>query len=104
MDFRKIITKMRDLDPTTPGQDLEHFTQLAESTGISLGAKEVVTEAAKPDFLDMDKDGDKKEPMKKAAKDAKKKKEVKEAKDEDKMPTKAHIMKMCKDGKSKAEI
>ena len=78
---------MRDLDPTTPGQDLEHFTQLAESTGISLGAKEVVTEAkkdskvkeaAKPDFLDMDKDGDKKEPMKKAAKDAKKKKEVKE--------------------------
>ena len=104
MDFRKIITKMRDLDPTTPGQDLEHFSTLAESTGISLGAKEVVTEAAKPDFLDMDKDGDKKEPMKKAAKDAKKKKEVKEAKDEDKMPTKAHIMKMCKDGKSKAEI
>jgi len=29
-----------------------------------------VDEAAKPDFLDMDKDGDKKEPMKKAAKDA----------------------------------
>ena len=28
---------------------------------------------AKPDFLDLDKDGDKKEPMKKAAKDAKKK-------------------------------
>ena len=28
----------------------------------------------KPDFLDLDKDGDKKEPMKKAAKDAKKKK------------------------------
>ena len=26
---------------------------------------------AKPDFLDVDKDGDKKEPMKKAAKDAK---------------------------------
>ena len=89
MDFRNIIKKMREIDPTTPGQDLEHFTQLAESTGIALGAKEVVTEAkkdskvkeaAKPDFLDMDKDGDKKEPMKKAAKDAKKKKEpVKEA-------------------------
>ena len=28
-----------------------------------------VDEAAKPDFLDMDKDGDKKEPMKKAIKD-----------------------------------
>ena len=33
-------------------------------------------EAPKPDFLDMDKDGDKKEPMKKAVKD----KEEKEAK------------------------
>ena len=29
-----------------------------------------IDEAAKPDFLDVDKDGDKKEPMKKAAKDA----------------------------------
>ena len=28
-------------------------------------------EAAKPDFLDLDKDGDKKEPMKKAVKDKK---------------------------------
>lgn len=33
-----------------------------------------VAEAAKPDFLDMDKDGNKKEPMKKAIKDKKKKK------------------------------
>jgi hypothetical protein len=31
-----------------------------------------LTETAKPDFLDLDKDGDKKEPMKKAAKEAKK--------------------------------
>lgn len=104
MDFRKIITKMRDLDPTTPGQDLEHYSTLAESTGISLGAKEVVTEASKPDFLDMDKDGDKKEPMKKAAKDAKKDKKVDEAKDEGKMPSKAHVKKMCKDGMSVAEM
>ena len=37
-----------------------------------------VQEASKPDFLDVDKDGDTKEPMKKAAKDKKKKKEVKE--------------------------
>ena len=37
-----------------------------------------VQEGSKPDFLDMDKDGDKKEPMKKAIKDKKKKKEVKE--------------------------
>ena len=31
---------------------------------------ESIEEAGKPDFLDLDKDGDKKEPMKKAAKDA----------------------------------
>jgi hypothetical protein len=42
------------------------------------GAKKDVKEAAKPDFLDMDKDGNKKEPMKKAAAD-KKKKTVKES-------------------------
>jgi len=34
--------------------------------------EEEIEEGAKPDFLDLDKDGDKKEPMKKAAKDAKK--------------------------------
>tara|TARA_B110000503_G_scaffold77595_1_gene119512 strand:+ start:1223 stop:2152 length:930 start_codon:yes stop_codon:yes gene_type:complete len=37
----------------------------------AINEREVVGEAAKPDFLDVDKDGDKKEPMKKAAKDAK---------------------------------
>ena len=121
MDFRKIITKMRDLDPTTPGQDLEHYSTLAESTGIALGAKQVVTEAkkdskvkeaAKPDFLDMDKDGDKKEPMKKAAKDAKKKKEpVKEAeqiikaeKKPKKLPSKKSILMMCSKGMSVKEM
>ena len=40
--------------------------------------KKKVKEAAKPDFLDVDKDGDKKEPMKKAVAD-KKKKPVKES-------------------------
>lgn len=39
-------------------------------TWIEANVREsVTTEAAKPDFLDMDKDGDKKEPMKKAVKD-----------------------------------
>jgi len=41
-------------------------------------AEEKMDEAAKPDFLDMDKDGNKKEPMKKAVAD-KKKKTVKES-------------------------
>ena len=36
---------------------------------------------AKPDFLDLDKDGDKKEPMKLAAKQAKQKKKIKSPKD-----------------------
>ncbi len=58
---------------------------------------------AKPDYIDIDGDGDKKEPMKKAVKD-KKSKKVGEAKEEGKMPSKTHIMKMCKDGKTKAEI
>jgi len=35
--------------------------------------KKIKVKKAKPDFLDLDKDGDKKEPMKKAAKEAKKK-------------------------------
>ena len=61
-------------------------------------------EKAKPDYVDLDKDGDKKEPMKKAAKDAKAKK-MDEAEEKDgKMPSKSHIIKMCKDGKSKKEI
>ncbi len=37
------------------------------------GSKSTTKGKAKPDFLDLDKDGDKKEPMKKAAKEAKKK-------------------------------
>ena len=43
--------------------------------------EESLEEKAKPDFLDMDKDGDKKEPMKKAIKD--KKKKVKEGKEDE---------------------
>ena len=38
------------------------------------GAAKKTTSKAKPDFLDLDKDGDKKESMKKAAKEAKAKK------------------------------
>jgi Rod binding domain-containing protein len=49
-----------------------------EVDGKTYKVKEEVDEAAKPDFLDLDGDGDKKEPMKKAAKDKEEKKEVKE--------------------------
>ena len=47
----------------------------APKKGVNPFAKKEVKEDAKPDFLDMDKDGDKKEPMKKAVKDKKKVKE-----------------------------
>jgi len=36
---------MRELDPTKPGEDLQRFTALAESTGISMGAEDRPTPA-----------------------------------------------------------
>ena len=68
---------------------------------------------AKPDFLDMDKDGDKKEPMKKAVKDKKVKEEVAETKDEEAKEEKAtniveekmiEIKKLLEQEVEKAEI
>jgi hypothetical protein len=44
-----------------------------------LRGKKTETKEGKPDFLDLDKDGDKKEPMKKASKDVKNKKGKKES-------------------------
>ena len=58
---------------------------------------------AKPDFADIDDDGNEKETMKKAAKDKKKKTNEGEAKEESKMPSKAEVMKCCKEGMSKAD-
>ncbi len=43
-----------------------------------LNCEECYEEGAKPDFLDLDKDGNKKEPMKKAAMDDEKSKKLKE--------------------------
>tara|TARA_E500000178_G_scaffold331314_1_gene364080 strand:- start:134 stop:991 length:858 start_codon:yes stop_codon:yes gene_type:complete len=68
---------------------------------------EDVSEAkAKPDFLDMDKDGDKKEPMKKAIKDKDAKKEsVQEGEGKKVQLPSGKEMKKCKDdGMSKADI
>ena len=48
---------------------------IKESMAELIASMDSIIEGAKPDFLDVDKDGDKKEPMKKAVKD---KKEVKE--------------------------
>jgi hypothetical protein len=57
---------------------------LADAMSMVLASHDIENEAvteAKPDFLDMDKDGDKKEPMKKAIQD-KKKKNIKEGAEE----------------------
>ena len=56
---------------------------LADAMSMVLASHDIENESAvaeaKPDFLDMDKDGNKKEPMKKAIKDKEKKKNIKEA-------------------------
>jgi hypothetical protein len=61
---------------------------------------------AKPDFLDMDKDGDKKEPMKKAIKDKDAKKEsIEEGEGKKVQLPSGKEMKKCADkGMSKADI
>jgi hypothetical protein len=71
----KGITDTAALTPETP---VEKIYESVEAKGDimeavrSLESKfQTFKESAKPDFLDMDKDGDKKEPMKKAAKEKK---------------------------------
>jgi hypothetical protein len=53
--------------PSTAGVD-------TMGAGLGAGRSKTTLEGKKPDFLDLDKDGNKKEPMKKAAADKKKKK------------------------------
>lgn len=63
-----------------PGEEeeMEAEEELPSRGHIKRWGDEVVeAKKAKPDFLDLDKDGNKKESMKKAAKDAKEKKEDK---------------------------
>ena len=84
----KLRTKMSQVEMT------ENFNSVVESDAYNkskamldvLNAEisergdieEEAIEEAKPDYIDIDGDGDKEEPMKKAAKDAKKKKKVSE--------------------------
>jgi hypothetical protein len=55
--------------PTTPGPTNPEFKE--SSLVRNIVRKVVAEKKAKPDFLDVDKDGDKKEPMKKAVADKK---------------------------------
>lgn len=63
----KLYGRQRNIDKNKNGKiDSEDFRMLRKH-------KEETKESSKPDFLDLDDDGNKKEPMKSAAKDAKKK-------------------------------
>ena len=68
----RLVGRQRNIDKNKNGKiDSEDFKMLR--------GKKTETKEGKPDFLDLDKDGDKKEPMKKAAKDAKNKGGIKES-------------------------
>ena len=67
------LSKLKEADRPTHDGD--------EGANLGAGRNPYVLEGAKPDYIDLDKDGNKKESMKKAAQDAKKKTKVKESMD-----------------------
>ena len=71
---RENIAESNDCDETCPKSCPD-----CGGTGDPEKYKASMKEAAKPDYIDIDGDGDKKEPMKKAAKDKKEKEEAKES-------------------------
>jgi hypothetical protein len=79
MDFKNILAKLDAVDNTANAKKIAQPSKKDAMQSI-LESFDRVAEAAKPDFLDIDKDGDKKEPMKKAAKDKDKDENVKESK------------------------
>ena len=89
MDFKALVSKIASFE--TPAKKAATITeaakpkiQLSEDAEIRVlaGVSTILAEAkkAKPDFLDVDKDGDKKEPMKKAAKAVKEEMKVGDSK------------------------
>ena len=75
--FESKFAKMVEAKKTAKGKKAE---DKMDEASYKSSKKKNMKEAAKPDFLDVDKDGDKKEPMKKAAKEAGKGGEKKETK------------------------
>ena len=75
----RIRTKLSQVE-TNESFDSVHTNESYQKSKLFLDvlnaaiSEQTDIQEAKPDFLDLDKDGDKKEPMKKAAKDKKKKK------------------------------
>jgi hypothetical protein len=79
-DKNRKMNQKRFMKPGKPKRSGEWSTyesdsedEMKEAIRSSL-MKALAEKKSKPDYIDLDKDGDKKEPMKKAAKDAKKKK------------------------------
>ena len=72
LEKKELSPKQKQIAKMSPPADKIDAGDLAK---LRAGQKPV-KEAAKPDFLDLDKDGNKKEPMKQAAKQAKMKEEV----------------------------
>jgi len=62
-----VLKRLRELDEKNPNVHTDAIKNTEKANGVKEAKK------AKPDFLDVDKDGDKKEPMKKAIKDKKEK-------------------------------
>ena len=72
---KAVADKKKTTEALKGGQkklDVDKDGKLEKSDFAKLRSSKGVKEAAKPDFLDMDKDGNKKEPMKKAVADKKK--------------------------------
>ena len=78
-----VLKRLKELDKNNPNV----INDAVENTE-KMNPPVEEAKKAKPDFLDMDKDGDKKEPMKKAIKDKKKKM------DEAHKVSKSHVEKM----------
>ena len=65
----KLRTQLRDIETNESFNAVQSESYQKSKLFLDV-LNTAISEAEKPDFLDLDKDGDKKEPMKKAAKDA----------------------------------
>ena len=94
--FSTIWDKTKNINEMTGGYGFTGEGNLEGNTPM-IDEEEKVEEAAKPDFLDLDKDGDTEEPMKKAAKEKEEEEEVNEMglkpSDRKKKTAKAHSKK-----------
>ena len=91
--FQYVADTLKDIqDPIKKAEYAKHHSAIFQhfnprfdhakfmaAAGVETKEPAEAVAEAKPDFLDMDKDGNKKEPMKKAIKDKEKKKNIKEA-------------------------